>query len=202
MSDDLRRTALGLSYFTVGYNILEGIASLIAGALASSIALTGFGLDSFVESLSGGIMIWRLKGHTHDDEETDEHRERRAVRLIGLSFFMFGAYVLFESARKLWFHEIPEPSFFGIVIALASLVVMPILYLKKKRVGTALGMQSLVADSKETLACVYLSASLLAGLLLNAALGLWWADPAVGILVSVFLFREGRETFEDGDDND
>ena len=202
MSDALRRTALVLSYFTVGYNILEGVASLIAGALASSIALTGFGLDSFVESLSGGIMIWRLKGHAHDDEETDGHRERRAIRLIGVSFFIFGAYVLFESARRLWLHEVPESSPFGIVIALASLIVMPILYLKKKRVGTALGMRSLVADSKETLACVYLSASLLAGLLLNAALGVWWADPAVGVLVSVFLFREGREAFEDGDDND
>ncbi len=201
MYDALRRSALGLSYFTVGYNILEGVASLVAGALALSIALTGFGLDSFVESLSGGIMIWRLKGHAHgDDDKTDEIRERRAVRLIGLSFLVFGAYVLFESARKIYLHEVPEPSLFGIVIALASLVVMPILYLKKRRIGTALGMRSLIADAKETLACVYLSASLLAGLLLNAALGLWWADPVVGVLVSIFLFREGREAFEDGDD--
>ncbi len=181
----------------MGYNILEGVASLISGALASSIALTGFGLDSFVESLSGGIMIWRLRDRKVTDDEADEIRERRAIRLICLSFFIFGAYVLFESARKLYLHDAPESSILGIVIALASLVIMPILYVKKKHIGTALGMRSLIADSKETLACVYLSASLLIGLSLNAALGLWWADPAVGLLVSVFLFREGREAFED-----
>mgnify|MGYP001260968887 CR=1 FL=1 len=202
MSEHLRRTALGLAYFTVGYNILEGIASLAAGYLAGSIALTGFGLDSFVESLSGGIMIWRLGSRPHIGDDAEEHRERRAVRLIGISFFVFAAYVLFESARKLYLHDAPDPSLFGIVIAVASLIVMPILYVKKKRVGTALGMRSIIADSKETLACVYLSVSLLAGLVLNAVFGLWWADPAVGLLVAVFLFREGREAFEDGEDDE
>ena len=197
---DLMKKALLLSYFTVGYNILEGVASLIAGALAGSIALTGFGLDSFVESLSGVIMIWRIGHRGRREDEAEERRERQARKLIGGTFFLFGGYVLYESVRTLFLHEAASPSLFGIIIAVLSLIAMPALYVQKVRVGTALGMKSLLADSKETLACTFLSAALLVGLVLNAVWKLWWADPVIGLLIVYFLAREGLESL--GDDED
>jgi divalent metal cation (Fe/Co/Zn/Cd) transporter len=193
MPQNLRRKALFLSWFTVGYNLLEGVLSIIAGAIAGSVALVGFGLDSFVESLSGGIMIWRLrKGDTFTMEE-EERKEHRALTLIGWTFFLFAAYVFFESGEKLILREAPEPSLFGIAIAAVSSMVMPVLYVQKLRTGIALGLRSLIADSKETLACVYLSLSLITGLGLNYLFGWWWADPVTGILIAFFLIREGRE---------
>ena len=201
MPRDLLKKALLLSYITVGYNIIEGVMSLIAGALAGSIALTGFGLDSFVESLSGMIMVWRLRHHDRLDGETEERMERRALKLIGATFFIFGGYVLYESVRKLYLAEIPEPSLFGIIIVLASLVVMPVLFIQKFRIGKTLGLKSLIADSKETLACVLLSASLLVGLSLNYFWRLWWADPLIGLLIVYFLVREGIEVFDEGEEN-
>ena len=199
MSRDLLKKALMLSYITVGYNIIEGVVSLIAGALAGSIALTGFGLDSFVESLSGVIMIWRLRHRDSVDEEAKERMEKRALRLIGATFFIFGGYVLYESVRKLYLAEIPEPSVFGIIIALVSLIAMPVLFMQKYRIGTTLGLKSLIADSKETLACVFLSASLLVGLSLNYFWKLWWADPVIGLVIVSSLVREGIEVFGDDD---
>lgn len=199
MSRDLLKKALMLSYITVGYNVLEGIVSLIAGALAGSIALIGFGLDSFVESLSGVIMIWRLRHRDSVDEEAEERMEKRALRLISATFFIFGGYVLYESVRKLYLAEIPKPSLFGIIIALVSLVAMPVLFVQKYRIGTTLGLKSLIADSKETLACVFLSASLLVGLSLNYFWKLWWADPVIGLIIVSLLVREGIEVFGDDD---
>jgi len=199
MSRDLLKKALMLSYITVGYNIIEGVVSLIAGALAGSIALTGFGLDSFVESLSGVIMIWRLRHRDSVDEEAKERMEKRALRLIGATFFIFGGYVLYESVRKLYLAEIPEPSVFGIIIALVSIIAMPVLFMQKYRIGTTLGLKSLIADSKETLACVFLSASLLVGLSLNYFWKLWWADPVIGLVIVSSLVREGIEVFGDDD---
>src|SRR3989337_4545968 len=117
MSSPLHRKALSLSYFTVGYNILEGIVSILAGLLAGSIALIGFGLDSFVESLSGGVMGWRLSKHGEIPLEEEEKIEAKAVRLIAYTFFILGAYVLYESIKKLYFREIPDPSLLGIIIA-------------------------------------------------------------------------------------
>lgn len=187
------RKALFLAYFTVGYNIAEGIVSIAAGAAAGSIALIGFGLDSFVESLSGCVMIWRLRKHGTMDEEEEERVEARATRLIGYTFLVLGAYVLYESAKKLYFREVPDPSLLGIIIAVVSLIVMPALFAMKYRIGVRIGSTSLVADSKETLACSFLSAALLIGLGLNYLYGAWWADPAVGLLIVFFLAREGRE---------
>jgi len=198
MTQNLRCKAFFLSRFTVGYNILEGVLSIAAGAMAGSIALVGFGLDSFVESLSGGVMIWRLRKSETLTGEQEERKERRALMLISWTFFIFAAYVLYESGEKIYFREAPEPSLFGIVIAAASLAVMPVLYVQKLRTGRALGMRSLIADSKETLACVYLSTSLLAGLGMNYLWGWWWADPAAGLIVALFLFREGMEAFDTG----
>jgi len=191
----LGRQALLLSWITVGYNVFEGVASLIAGALAGSIALTGFGLDSFVESLSGGIMIWRFGRPGKLTEEQEERIEHRAARLVAVTFFILAAYVLYESCRKLILREPPKPSLFGIFIALASLIAMPLLYRAKLRVGRALGSRSLVADSRQTLACVFLSAGLLLGLGANYLFHFWIADALVGLLVTGYLVKEGWDAW-------
>ena len=193
----LGRRALLLSYFTVAYNILEGILSILAGGLASSIALIGFGMDSFVESISGGIMIWRFS-QTRLSESEERQVEARAVKLVGWSFFVLAAYVLFEAVRKLITREVPEPSLFGIIIAATSLVVMPALFLAKQRTGRKLGSRSLLADSKQTLACTLMSLALLLGLLANRLFGFWQADPVVGLFIGMWLIREGVETLKEG----
>lgn len=197
---DLHKRAFALSVFTVAYNIVEAILSLIAAALSGSTALAGFGLDSIVESLSGSIMIWRLSQHGRVSDDAEERIEARAVRLIGWTFFIFAAYVIYDSGTALWFREHPEPSLFGILIAVASLIIMPVLYLYKTRTGRAMGSRSLVADAKETLACSLLSAALLAGLGLNRLFGIWWADPSAGLVIAGFLIREGFETLEGDED--
>ena len=120
MDAKLYKKALSLSYFTVGYNISEGVVSIAAGLLADSIALIGFGLDSFVESLSGSVMIWRLRKHGKISEEEEERVEKKAVRFVAYTFFILGAYVLYESVEKLYLHETPNPSLLGIFIALIS----------------------------------------------------------------------------------
>ncbi len=194
MNGNFHKRALRLSYFTVGYNILEGLLSIFAGSLAGSIALIGFGLDSFVESMSGGIMIWRFRKAGKISEEEEEKIEKRATKLIAYSFFILGAYVLYESGKKLVLQEIPHPSLLGIIVAVASSIIMPILFYLKYQTGKAIGSRSLVADSKETLACVFLSIALLIGLTLNYLYGLWQADPIVGLVIVVFLIMEGYET--------
>jgi divalent metal cation (Fe/Co/Zn/Cd) transporter len=186
-----RRLALRLAWVTVAYNVLEGVVSILAGAAAGSMALVGFGLDSFVESLSGGVVIWRFSGRGGLSAEEEARREHRAVRLIGWSFFVLAAWIGWESFERLVRREAPEPSLIGLAVAAVSLVVMPVLFLIKRRAGLGIGSRSVVADSKQTLACSFLSAALLAGLGLNYRWGVWWADPAVGLLVAVYLVREG-----------
>ena len=190
---DLHKKALNLSYFTVGYNIIEGIISILAASLSGSIALLGFGLDSFIESFSGLIMIWRFKKKRMPKEE--EKIEKRAVRLVGYSFFILAFYVAFESIKKLYQFEAPNPSILGIIIAILSIIIMPVLSRMKYQTGKLLKSRSLIADSKETLACVALSIALLIGLGLNYFLGLWQADPVIGLVIAVFLIREGYESF-------
>ncbi len=195
--EKLHGQALLLSYFTVGYNVLEGVASITAGAVAGSIALVGFGLDSFVESISGGIMIWRFSQRRLTEEE-EKRVEAKAVKLVGWSFFVLAAYILFEAVKKLVTREIPHPSLFGIIIAATSLVVMPVLFIAKRRTGRKLGSHSLVADSKQTLACTFMSFALLLGLLANRLFEFWQADPIVGLLIAAWLVREGVETLKQG----
>ena len=197
----LNRKALILSYFTVGYNVIEGVVSIIAGALAGSIALVGFGLDSFVESLSGGVMIWRFRKHGKLSKEEEEAIEKKAIKLVGYTFFVLAIYVLYESIDKLISQEAPSPSLIGIFIAIVSLILMPILYYKKYKTGKAVGSKSLIADSKETLACMVLTLALLIGLGINYLFGLWQADPIVGLTVVIFLVREGYETLREEDEN-
>ena len=199
MDSRLHKKALSLSYFTVGYNISEGIVSILAGLLAGSIALIGFGLDSFVESLSGGVMIWRLKKNGRISKGEEERVEKKAVRFVAYTFFILGAYVLYESIKKLYVHEIPDTSLLGIIIALVSIIVMPILFYLKYQTGKTIGSISLVADSKQTLACVFLSSALLIGLGLNYLYGLWQGDPIVGLVIVIYLAKEGHTTLKEGE---
>ncbi len=198
MNSTLHKKALSLSYFTVGYNVLEGIVSIIAGSLAGSIALVGFGLDSFVESLSGSVMIWRFRKHGKMTKEEEERVEAKAIRLIAYTFFILGTYILYESVKKLCFHEIPNPSILGIIIAIVSMIVMPVLFYIKYRTGKSINSKSLMVDSKQTLACALLSVALLIGLGTNYLYGLWWADPVVGVIIVIFLIKEGYTALKEG----
>ncbi len=193
----LNRKALVLSFITVGYNIIEGVVSIIAGRLAGSIALVGFGMDSFVESLSGIIMIWRFRKQGKISKEEEARVEKKATKLIGYTFFILALYVLYESIDKLVRQEIPEASLFGIIIAATSIIVMPILFLQKYKLGKTLASQSLIADAKETMACFFLSIALLVGLGANYLFGLWQADPIVGLIIVIFLIKEGYETLKE-----
>jgi divalent metal cation (Fe/Co/Zn/Cd) transporter len=195
----LHKKALFLSYFTVGYNVLEGFVSIIAGLMAGSIALVGFGSDSFIESLSGSIMIWRFRKHGKITKEEEESIEKKATRLVAITFFIFGVYVFYESIKKLYFQEKPEPSIIGIFVAIASIVVMPFLFYLKYKIGKKIRSKSLVADSKQTFACLLMSFSLLIGLGMNYLYGFWQADSLVGLLIVGFLFKEGYEALSEND---
>lgn len=185
----LGRRAQLLAGASVTYNVVEAVVAITAGAVASSIALVGFGLDSVVEVGSGLVILWQFR---HPLPET---RERQALRLIAVSFFALAAYVTVESARALLGNSTPDASSLGIGIALASLVVMPFLSWAQRRTGRELGSGSVVADSKQTLLCTYLSAVLLAGLVLNATLGWSWADPLAGLVIAGVAVREGLEAW-------
>lgn len=200
--DRLYKKGLYLEYLTVGYNVAEALVSIIFGALAGSIALIGFGLDSIIESLSGLVLIWRLRQRGKISEEDEARIEKRAVKLVAVSFFILGAYVLEESVRKLITAEIPDTSLPGIIIAIVSLVVMPVLMVQKYRTGRAIGSKALVADSKETLACAFLSVALLLGLGTHYLFGFWQADPIVGIIIVAFLFKEGWENWKESDEEE
>ena len=200
--DRLYKRGLRLEYFTVGYNTLEAIVSIAFGSIANSIALIGFGLDSIIESLSGLVLIWRLRQHGEISQAAEERIEKRATKFVAVTFFVLGLYVLFESIKKLVFAEIPEPSLPGIIIAMASIIVMPLLTWQKYKTGKQINSRALVADSKETLACVFLSVALLLGLGANYLFGFWQADPIVGLIIVAFLFREGWEGWKESSEEE
>lgn len=189
---------LRLEYLTVGWNVVEGVIAVGAGLAAGSIALIGFGVDSFVESISGSVLIWRLRAEAVGgaDEERIEQVEQRASRLVAVSFVILAAYVAFEAIRSLIAQDRPDASPVGIVLTVISLAVMLWLARAKRDTGEALGSRALIADSHQTFACWYLSATTLAGLALNAAFGLWWADPVAALVIALFLTREAREAWE------
>jgi len=191
----LYKRALFLEYFTVGYNLLEAFVSILFGSMANSIALIGFGLDSIVESLSGMVLVWRLSKHGKISAEQEEKIEKRAQMFVSITFFVLAAYVLYESMGKLIGQEIPEPSLPGIIIAIVSIIVMPILMAQKYHLGRRINSKALVADSKETMACAFLSVALLIGLGSNYLFGFWQADPIVGLVIVIFLVREGIENW-------
>lgn len=200
----LLKRGLLLEYITVGWNILEGIIAVTAGVLAGSPALIGFGADSFVESVSGGVLIWRLARERsgRHDETGVERIERRAEKFVGVSFLVLAAYVAYEAIRALVTGEAPDGSPIGIGLTALSIVVMLWLARAKRQTGEALESRALVADAQQTYACWYLSISALAGLTLNALLGWWWADPLAALVIVVFLVREGIEAVRGEDDDD
>ena len=200
MARDLYKRALGLAYFTVFYNVVEGTVSVLAGSLAGSIALVGFGLDSFIESLSGCVLVWRLRKHGRTSADQEERIEARAVRLVGITFFILAADVGYESAKKLVLREAAAPSLLGIIIAAVSIAVMTPLFYAKYHTGRALGSRSVVADSRETLACMFLSVVLLLGVGANYLFAAWWADPLAGLVIALYLAREGWETIRGDED--
>jgi divalent metal cation (Fe/Co/Zn/Cd) transporter len=167
---------------------LEALAAIISGLIAGSIALVGFGFDSVIECFSGAILLWRLA-----DGAKGEQRERVAVRLVGISFLLLAAYVAYDAITSLLRHEAPEKSIFGIGVAIASLIAMPLLARAKRRVARQLNSGAMQADSRQTSICAYLSAILLGGLLLNAVLHWWWADPVAALVMVPIIAREGVE---------
>lgn len=185
----LSRRAQLLAAASVGYNVIEAVVAIAAGMIAGSVALVGFGLDSVVEVSSGLIILWQFR------HRLPETRERQALRLLAFSFFGLAAYVTIESLRSLIGGSDPHSSPVGIGLAIASLIVMPVLSLAQRRTGKALGSNAVVADSTQTLLCTYLSAVLLAGLVLNATLGWGWADPIAGLLIAAVAAREGVEAW-------
>lgn len=174
---------------TISYNIIEAIVAISAGAVASSTALIGFGLDSVIEVASAAAVAWQFSG------KDPEARERTALKIIAVSFFALAAYITVESARSLLSANAAEHSTVGIVLAAVSLLVMPVLSYAQRRAGRELGSASAVADSKQTLLCTYLSGVLLVGLLLNSVLGWSWADPIVALVIAAVAVREGREAW-------
>lgn len=186
----IRRGKL-LEYATIGYNSLEGVLAVGAGMLAGSVALVGFGFDSVIEVISGATLLWRL--NTDADEERRERVEQRALRIVGWSFLLLAAYVTFDAGKAIIRRELPDESMIGIVIAALSLVVMPLLVRAKRRVAAAIGSKALNADATQTALCTYLSAILLGGLLLNALVGWWWADPVAALVMVPIIVREGLE---------
>ena len=164
-----------------------------------SIALFGFGLDSIIESLSGGVLIWRLTKHGKISAKEEERIERRAVKLVGASFFVLGTYIFVISIKKLYYLEAPEPSLVGIILAIISLMIMPLLAYIKFKTGKRMGLASLVADSKQTVICSLMSVALLVGLGLNYLWGIWWADPAAALVIVFFIIKEGITTLRKGE---
>lgn len=187
------RRAQQLTAITIGYNAVEAVVAIIAGIAAGSLSLVGFGLDSTVEVSSALVLAWRLR---------QERRagcmlpyDRKAQRLIALCFGALGLWVGYEAAGQLVTRQEPDASLVGIVVATASLVLMPLLARAKRRLAPALGSQAVASDARQTQLCAWLSAVLLTGLLLNAALGWWWADPIAALAIAAVALREGVETW-------
>jgi divalent metal cation (Fe/Co/Zn/Cd) transporter len=196
---DLQR-GIFLEYLTVAWNILEGIVAVASGVVAGSMALVGFGIDSFIETSSGGILLWRLREEHRGADR--EKLERKALRLVGLSFLLLAAYVAIDSIRSLVEKTQPERSLVGIGIAILSLVVMPWLAHQKRKAASQLNSAALQADSRQTSLCAYLSVILLGGLALNATLGWWWADPVAALVMIPIIAREGIEALKGENCND
>ena len=182
----LRRRVRLLVAATISYNVVEAVVALAAGTMASSVALIGFGLDSVIEVSSAAAVAWQFAG------PDPQRRERTALRAIAWSFFALAAYVTVEAVRALVGAGEAERSVVGMVLVASSVIVMPFLSLAQRRAGRELGSASAVADSKQTLLCTYLSAAVLGGLVLNATLGWWWADPAAALVLAALAVKEGR----------
>lgn len=198
---DLLHRGLLLERVTIVWNVIEAVIAIGAGLAAGSIALVGFGLDSIIEVIAASALYVRLR-HEAQGRGDSHKAERRALRIVAITFFLLALYVGYEAVSNLLAREPPGESMVGIVLSALSLVVMPALAVAKLRTGRALGSKALIADSKETFACAYLSATLLAGLVLNAALSWWWADPVAALAMIPFILKEGWEAFDESREED
>jgi divalent metal cation (Fe/Co/Zn/Cd) transporter len=178
-----------LSRATLAYNVAEGIAAIITGVLAGSVALTGFGIDSAIEVVSSLAALWRLRADS--DAAAREHAERRSARVIGASFLALALYIAVDAISTLRNHESPRATMAGMIVAALSMIIMPLLARAKRRVALGLDSRALRADAMQTDLCMYLSAIVLGGLALNAVLGWWWADPVAALIMTPIIAREG-----------
>ena len=192
-----RARALRLEYLTVGYNIVEGLVAVTAATAAGSVALLGFGVDSFIESLSGAILVWRLRAENGSSTSAAIHSlDRKAERWVGVSFFVLAAYIAWEAAESLIEGRRPEITWIGIGLTVVSIAIMWWLGAAKRRVARELGSRALEADAFQTTVCWWLSLITLGGVSLNAMFGWWWADPVSALGMTALLLREGREAWK------
>jgi divalent metal cation (Fe/Co/Zn/Cd) transporter len=190
--DRLIRRAKALSWLSLAYMTAEGALAITAAILAGSVALLGFGLDSAIEALASVIVIWRFTGtrrHSHD-------AEHRAERLVAISFFLLAPYIAQDAIRALIAGEHPHTSWLGIGLSVSSIIVMPQLGKAKHRLGQRLGSGATTGEGTQNMLCAYLAAGVLIGLMLNAAVGLWWADPVVALAIAALAIKEGHQTWQ------
>jgi divalent metal cation (Fe/Co/Zn/Cd) transporter len=192
--------ALRLEYVTIGWNVVEGIVAVAAALAAGSVALLGFGIDSFVEVTSGAILVWRLRAESGmTDPSAIGALDRKAHRWVGFSLFGLAAYIALDAGLTLWHRERPAPSAVGLAVTSVSLAVMWWLARAKRRVAAALASRALASDAFQTTACWWLSLATLVGLGLNAMFAWWWADPVAALAMCWFLVAEGREAWRGED---
>ncbi len=187
----LLRRARHLEYFTISYNSLEGLVAIAAGLFAGSIALVGFGFDSIIEVTSAAAILWRLHADLYEPQR--ERVEQITLRIVGICFLTLAAYIGYDSISSLLKTEAPAESLPGIILAVISLVVMPLLARAKRTIAARIGSAAMRSDARQTDLCTYLSAILLAGLFLNAQLGWWWADPVAALVMLPIMIKEGVE---------
>lgn len=194
----LLRRGLRLEALTIGYNVIEAVVAIGTGWIASSVALIGFGLDSSIETLAAAALYVRLRAELRGATEKEaEAHEARALRVVAVTFCALSAFIVYEAGSTLWLREPPDASRVGIALAALSLALMPFLAWAKHRTGVALQSRALLADAKETIACTYLSFTLLLGLAANALFGFWWADPIAALAMLPWILREGWEAWEE-----
>ena len=194
---DLLARGLFLEYLTIGWNLVEGVVAISAAVAAGSVALLGFGIDSFIECASGGVLIWRLRSETAGiDERAIERPEHRAERLVAVSFVLLALYIAIDASLALWNQDRPDASTVGIVLTSLSLFVMGWLARAKQRTARDLDSRALAADAVQTWACLWLSAIVLVGVGANALFGWWWADPVAALALCAFLIKEAREAWQ------
>ena len=200
------RRAVRWEQLTIGYNVVEGIIAITAGLIAGSVALVGFGFDSWIEVAAATVVLVRLRSEIRGDQFNPD-KERRALRFIAVTFFVLAAYVVFEGVRDLIENARPNTSVVGIVLTGVSIVIMPWLAALKRRAGEEMNSRLVIADAAETKLCAWLSVSTFAGLLAFAIVGWTWIDPVAGFIIAAFAIKEGREAWEgelvcDDDDDD
>ena len=199
----LHRRAVWLEYFTVGWNVVEAVVAITAGIIAGSVALIGFGADSGIEVISAIGLLWRLRSAGPRAEVSEESAaEKRALYVVAITFFLLGAYIAYEAVSSLVEQDEPLTSPVGIVLSVLSLMVMPVLAYAKQRTGQEMGSRALVADSRETWVCSYLSLTLLVGVGAFALFGWWWADPIGALAMLPVILWQGWETLDEARDDD